>query len=56
MFTHGQASNQLTLTQQIKFQIGFFLELPANNLRTTFHDELSEPWQKTPVEFRSIGS
>jgi hypothetical protein len=29
-----------------------FRELSANNIRTPFHDELSEPWQKTPVEFR----
>jgi hypothetical protein len=32
------------------------LELSANTLRTSSHDELSEPWQKTPVEFRNFGS
>jgi hypothetical protein len=41
-------------TNQIS--ISFFSELSANNMRTYFHDELSEPWQKTPVEFRNIGS
>jgi len=32
------------------FQFAFFGELSENSLRTSFNDELSEPWQKTPVE------
>src|SRR5438270_10084345 len=34
----------------------FFSELSANNLRTSAHDELSEPWQKTPVELKISGA
>jgi hypothetical protein len=47
---------QLTFAQQIAFQIRIFPELSAKNLRTSLHDELSEPWQKTPVELKISGA